>query len=283
MISYLWLDIKRFAVLVPGIVIFYLSVRDIFPFFDKRLPFAFAFLATYILGAYVLIPAILRLWRIIVPANHLPLYCITPDGYASDPLNIGIIGSRRQLIKAMTAAGWYKTDRRTLGNLTHAALAILLNRSYPATPVSSLYLFGRKQDISFEKSLTRNHGRGRRHHVRFWATTYEDLNTLSATSIHWYNRRAQPQTTNLLWVGAASQDIGLTFIKHSLQITHRVVPDTDSERELIVRQLETSQLAKTLTTIELFSPYRLTNRAWGGRHGYLSTDGKMTIVRLNFN
>ncbi len=46
-------------------------------------------------------PALIRLFRIIHPPDHLPLYCVTPDGFASDPLNIGLISTRRQLIHAM--------------------------------------------------------------------------------------------------------------------------------------------------------------------------------------
>jgi hypothetical protein len=271
---------KRFAVLIPGILIAYLSVRDILPYFDKRLPLAIAIFVTYALGAYVLIPAILRAWRIILPANHLPLYCVTPDGYASDPLNVGVIGSRTQLINAMTAAGWTVSDPRTPRNLIHGLFAIVFKKPYEASPMSTLYLFGRKQDIGFEKLLTKNNGRGHRHHVRFWATTFSDINSLSAETIHWYDRRNQPHTANLLWVGAASRDIGITFVKHTLQLTHMVIPDTNSERELIVEQLTRTGLAEALSIVKLVLPYKLINRAWRGWHGYLLTDGKMAIVRL---
>lgn len=90
---------KRFAVLIPGIIIAVFSVHNVFPFLDKRIPDSLAVFVTYILGAYVLIPALIRLVRIVRPINHLPLYCVTPDGFASDPVNIGIIGTRMQLIQ----------------------------------------------------------------------------------------------------------------------------------------------------------------------------------------
>ena len=93
MIQYFLRIGKRLAVLVPGLVIPYLSVNSIFPYFDTQLPLGFAVLFTYGLGAYVLVPAVIRLFRIIRPADHLPLYCVTPDGFASDPINIGIIGT----------------------------------------------------------------------------------------------------------------------------------------------------------------------------------------------
>lgn len=267
---------KRFAVLLPGIVIAYLSVRDIFPYFDKRLPLGFAIFLTYVLGAYVLVPALIRLFRIVRPANHLPLYCVTPDGFASDPLNIGIMATRRELISAMEQAGWYVADPRRGHYMVRQILSTVYGWAYPNAPVSSLYLFGRKQDLAFEIPL---HGaaNGSRHHVRFWATTFQDREHLTVRSIHWHHRRSHVQGDNLLWVGSASLDVGIGFIRHNLQITHTIDPDTNKERDLIVKQLKDRKLAKRVETIELDKPYRLINRVMSG---YLNTDGKMSIVHL---
>lgn len=269
--------LKRFAVLVPGLVIAYFSVRDIFPYFDKRLPLALAILLTYILGAYVLIPAAIRVIRIIWPPRHLPLYCVTPDGFASDPVNVGIIGSRDELIKTMKVAGWHVADAHTLRNIARQVLSTLIGWRYLRAPVSHLYLFGRKQDIAFEMSI-RGAGVGYRHHVRFWATTFDSKRHLSARDIHWQHRRAElVKGEQLLWVGAASLDSGIAPIRHNLQITHMIHPDTNRERDLIVEQLETAGFAKKIETVKLGSPYRLANRAL---RGYLQTDGKMKVVRL---
>ncbi|HEX7633343.1 MAG TPA: LssY C-terminal domain-containing protein [Candidatus Saccharimonadales bacterium] len=276
MIQYGSRFLKRFAVLLPGIVIAYFSVRDIFPYFDRRLPLGLAILVTYAIGAYVLIPAIIRVFRIFRPANHLPLYCVTPDGFASDPLNIGIIATRRQLITTMEKAGWFVADPHRGQYLVRHVLSILLGWPYPHAPVSSLYLFGRKQDVAFEIPIE-GAGTGSRHHVRFWATTYKDKQKLTVQSIHWHRRRAHVEGDNLLWVGAASLDSGIAPIKHNLQITHMIHPDTNRERELIISQLRSADLLRTTQTIALDKPYRLTNRAFGG---YLHTDGKMTVVKL---
>lgn len=275
MIQYIVRQAKRFAVLIPGIVIAYFSVREIFPYFDKRLPLSVAILVTYVLAAYVLIPAAIRLARIVIPANHLPLYCVTPDGFASDPLNIGIIGTRRELITAMEAAGWYVADRHSMKNVVRMIASTLVGQVYRHAPVSSMYLFGRKQDIAFEIPL--ENSVGERHHVRFWATTYDDRPQLQVHNIAWHHRRAHVFGDNLLWVGAASLDVGINVIRHNLQVTHMIDPDTDSERELIVKQLQDiGRVAKT-SALKLDNPYRLINRVW---RGYLQTDGKMTIVRL---
>src|SRR5258708_745426 len=153
MIQFFLRPAKRFAVLLPGIVIAYFSVRDVFPYFNRRLPDAYAVLATYILGAYVLVPALIRLFRILRPATHLPLYCVTPDGFASDPLNIGIVATRRELIQAMEQTGWYMADSHTIKHLVRHVLSVVFGWDYPTAPLSNLYLFGRKQDLAFEIPL----------------------------------------------------------------------------------------------------------------------------------
>lgn len=275
MINYVVRFLKRFAVLIPGIVIAYFSVRTIFPLFDKRLPLGIAIFFTYVVAAYVLTPALIRLIRIFMPAKHLPMYCITPDGFASDPLNIALIGSREQLIKAMQDAGWHVADRLSPRNILRQIVSAALKRPYPTAPMSRLYLFGRKQDVGFEIPL--NGSRGHRHHVRFWATTYEDGQEITFHSIHWSNRRKILGKPELLWVGAASRDTGFGFIRHNVQLTHMIDPDTNTERNLITKQLLDNKSAKMLTDIHLGQPYRLINRVW---RGYLQSDGLMRVLKL---
>jgi SAM-dependent methyltransferase len=275
MIQYLFRLAKRFAVLLPGIIIAYLSVRDVFPFFHRRLPVSLAIFVTYILGAYVFVPALTRAYRILRPAGHLPVYCVTPDGFASDPMNIGIIGTRKQLIQSMERAGWYMADPHSPRYLFRHALSFLLGWEYPNAPVSHLYLFGRKQDLAFEIPIS---GAGNRHHVRFWATTYEEGKRLTVHSISWHHRSSRVEGDNLLWVGAASLDTGIAPIRHNLQLTHMIHPDTNKERELIEEQLRLQNLVKRTSSIKLDKPYRLINRAL---LGYLNADGIMTIIWLN--
>jgi len=265
----------RFAILLPGIAIAYLSIRDIFPYFDHRLPDGIAILATYALGAYVLVPGLIRLFRILYPPSHLPLYCVTPDGFASDPLNVGIIGTRRELINAMQKSGWYLADPHSPRHTIRHMLSTVYGWSYPTAPMSTLYLFGRKQDLAFEIPIEGS--AGNRHHVRFWATTYENKRPLTFRSIYWHHRDRHVQGDNLLWVGAASLDIGIGFIRHNLQFTHMVDPDTNRERQLIIKKLRAKNLVKSVETVELGRPYRLINRVITGS---LHTDGKMAVISL---
>jgi len=266
---------KRLAVLLPSLVVAYLSIFNIFPWLNDHLPLVAALILTYLLGAYVLIPATIRVFRILFPVSHLPHYSVTRDGFASDPLNIAIIGTRQQLDQALAAAGWHRADRLTLRSGVKMALSTVYNWSYPTGPVSSLYLFGRAQDQAFQKPFS-NGNTGSRHHVRFWATNFDDDENLSVRSIDWQHRQKHLQHDRLLWVGAASRDIGVTFVRHNAQLTHLVDSDTNAERELLVSELVTSKQMRLKRTVALGAPYKLPNiRGWTG---HLHTDGKMSVL-----
>jgi len=83
-------------------------------------------------------------------------------------------------------------------------------------PVSDLYLFGRKQDLAFERPIGDNPRK--RHHVRFWR--WDEL------------KDGRP-----VWFGAATLDerVGLSYTTG--QVTHHIGPDVDAERALIASTL----------------------------------------------
>lgn len=275
MIQYSFRFIKRFAILIPGLIIAYLSVFKIFPYFEDQLPLTIAIFVTYILAAYILIPAIIRVLRSIFPAKHLPLYCVTPDGFASDPLNVGIESTQQELIAIMEAADWHVADKIGVLSSFKQITSTLLSQPYATAPVSYLYLFGRRQDIAFEKSI--NGKRGGRHHVRFWATTYQQDSPLNRDTIHWSKRQPPDVSKKVLWVGAASLDGGVTLIRHNFQISHMIHPDTNNEREFIVTELRALKIVQKITQVKLGKAYKLTNRVW---RGYLLSDGIMTVLQL---
>ncbi len=268
---------QRLFVLTLGAGIIYLTVRYFFPFFDNQVPQALALLATYIFTAYLFIPAVIRFVRLFWAPNHIPLYCVTPDGFASDPINIGVIGDRNQLKRAMEKAGWFTADRRTLLTILRLGRSILLRQPYQTAPFSSLYLFGRKQDIGFQKPFKDNPSY--RHHVRFWACNIETPEDFHEDVNFWqrFHRPSVDKVSRQLWVGAASKDVGIVPIKHNAQLTHMIHPDTNAERELIVHDLRMSHsVAKTITE-RVHSGLSLPNRAL---RGVLEADGKVKICIL---
>jgi len=270
--------LKHFIVLLLGGAVVYLVVTQVFPFFDDRTPLALALFATYLVTAYLVIPLAFRLFRLFYQPIHLPLYCTTPDGFASDPVNIALIGGRRQVILAMEAAEWHRADRKTLLSVVHQVVYAVLKRSYPNAPVSSLYLFGRTQDLAFQKEIPGS--RGHRHHVRFWAADDALANEFSKRQVQFwkrFRRRNSRRADTGFWVGAASKDIGFSLIRHNAQITHLVHPNTRRERLLIARDLRRAGKLAGSRTMPAYRPVSLRNRAWRAR---LLSDGHVTICEL---
>lgn len=268
--------IKRFFVLIPGLFMAYLAAKEVYPFLDRRIPTGFAVFVTYILTAYLLIPALMRLIRIFIKPKHIPLYCITPDGFASDPINIGLVGTKAQVIAVMQKAGWYLADKKTIGSMFRMGLAIISSRSYPNAPLSSLYLFGRRQDLGFELPLDDNPKH--RHHVRFWLSE-PTISKQEREHLYFWQEHSpsKPRKERQLWIGAASLDTGLAFIRHNAQITHMINPDTNAERKLIVDHLQKTGEVKKTRSVTIGKPYQLRNRVW---RGILRSDGKLTICEL---
>jgi uncharacterized membrane protein YhdT len=269
--------VKRTAILLFGVVVIYLAVWRVFPFFDNRTPAYLALLCTYIAMAYFIIPLLFRVYRLFYHPIHLPLYCTTPDGFASDPINLVFIGTRRQVIQAMAAAGWRLADKHSLLNVARAVVLAATGNTYPNAPMSNLYLFGRKQEFGFEVQISGS--RGMRHHVRFWATDMDFDQKLEQHVKFWrrFYRPGKHHPDARLWVGAASKDSGFAPIRHNAQLTHMIDPDTNSERELIIADLRKGGHLKSIRRMKVNHPFSLRNRAL---RGYLTSDGKVAVVEL---
>lgn len=269
--------LQRLGVLLFGIIGIYLALWKFFPFFENRAPVSVALFATYIFTAYIFLPSIIRLFRIFYSPKHLPLYCVTPDGFPSDPINVGLIGSRSQIIRSMQSAGWSMADNKNLKSSLKLIIYTLIRKSYKSAPFSSLFLFGRKQDLGFQIQTSK--GSSNRHHVRFWACSTDDPDNFEAQIKFWHRfHKPQPHPKGkILWLGAASKDIGIKPIRHNFQLTHMIHPNTDAEREMIVNSLRAAHQVKKTRTKRVGLPLVLRNRVIGG---FLKTDGKIRICVL---
>lgn len=269
--------IKRLLIFLPGAAAAYLVIADVYPALDKRLPAGPAIIVAYFIGAYVLVPAIIRFIRIVEPPKHVPFYSTTPDGFASDPVQIGLFGTREQVITAMKRIGWYRADKRTPRTLVKMLVSIILSKPYHTAPFSTLFLLGRSQDLEFELPLD-NHPL-HRHHVRFWAVKPEVAEHFKEHVAFWHHHHPDKNQKDdkYLWLGAASLDAGFGLIRHNAQITHMIHPDTNAERELIVSALKKAKLCKRIKRIEIARPYQLRNRVITG---YLEADGILAVCEL---
>ncbi|GAC1357010.1 MAG: hypothetical protein NVS4B11_24650 [Ktedonobacteraceae bacterium] len=61
------------------------------------------------------------------------------------------VGSKDQIMRSFQKAGWLLPDPITAQTSAKIAADSISHRSYPTAPVSNLSVFGRVQDMAFEK------------------------------------------------------------------------------------------------------------------------------------
>ena len=214
-------------------------------------------LATYLLMAYVVIP-LLDKSKV---HRHPGLYAggkvtRTGTGLPGDPLNIALVGSEADLARALLAAGWHPATALGVGSSVRIAVDTVLDKPDPEAPVSSLYLFGRREDLAFEKPV--GHSPKERHHVRFWKTTDTEDN-------------------RTVWIGSATHDIGVELSRTTGQVTHHIAADVDAERDMLLGELTTARQVVATTWIDGFQT-ELQGKNGGGDPWH--TDGRLPVITL---
>jgi hypothetical protein len=173
------------------------------------------------------------------------------SGRPGDLINLVLIGTARNVDSAFRSAGWIAAAPHRAGALTRDILAALENRPNVGAPVSTQYFGGRPQDRAFD--LSGPNARFR-HHLRLWVLD-------SVTGI---------------WVGAASEDVGLDVNPLRGRATHRIDPHIDKECDRIVRDLEADACADLVAHVPVWDdPQRLHN-AQGQE---IVTDGRAVVIR----
>jgi hypothetical protein len=217
----------------------------------------FAVVVLYLLGAYLIAP---RLWKRhearLADFQAAPRVTHTASNIPGDPLNIGLLGTEEEVIRAMVAAGWNPADPLTFRSSARVVVDTILRKPDDQAPVSKLFLFGRKEDLAFEKPVGRSPKQ--RHHVRFWKIdqTYDDRTA---------------------WIGSAAYDTGVELGRTTGQVTHHISPDVDTERDLLVADLSKAISAKIVWLDGFHSQLQGKN---GGGDPW-RTDGRLAIVALS--
>ncbi len=261
---------QRLLVVALGVMTVWLIVF-VFRLVDRRAPSVLAVAFSYVVAAYVILPRSVQLGLKILHRQRVPSYTLTGDGLPGDPVNLVLIGTHRQLCAAFAAVGWAEADPLNLKNAWRMVRAFLLDSPYPTAPFSTLFLFGRKQDIGFQKCL--DDSPRRRHHIRFWALSLAHEAHLGTASF-WKSAKPPPAGAPALWVGAGTKDTGLSFTRLTFQITHATDADTNAERDFIVAQLSAIRLIEEITT------YRAGQHLLTKQVNHYVTDGEVTAARL---
>ena len=178
-------------------------------------------------------------------------------GNPGDMVNFLILGSEDEMKKVFTAAGWVKVDANVEATLLAGALASFSKESYLTMPMSPLYLFGRQQDYGWAHAepitvvASRNH-------LRVWKA---------------------PFTVNdqMLWVGAATHDIGFEKDQRNNGLTHKIDANVDLERDYVEKTLSSTGLVAEVTHFLPENPLQEAKTATGGT---FHSNGQVLVLKL---
>ncbi|MCB1866259.1 MAG: LssY C-terminal domain-containing protein [Chromatiales bacterium] len=149
--------------------------------------------------------------------ERLPCCVTNEDGTRDgDPLNLVFVGDSAAVLTALSRSGWSFTHRISLKTVQRLVGAALSGEAYPVAPVSSLYVFGRKQDFALQRART---DISRRNHMRLWLAPY----LVEGRQV---------------WIAQVSRDIGVKLTTESPTLTTHVIdPQVDLAREYVLHSL----------------------------------------------
>ena len=175
-----------------------------------------------------------------------------------DPLNIVVIGDLQDTYYSFMRSGWDETETIYSGSLWATAKSALSGSEYRYSPVSALYVFGRAQDVAFQKARTSIH---ERNHLRLWMTPLR------------YG--GEP-----VWIGQISRDIGVRFTRKTIT-THKIDPDVDETREYLVEDLAYAQSLGGFGYVSGVGPADFDNPRGNLTGDPYFTDGRRVVLFLS--
>ncbi len=149
--------------------------------------------------------------------EQLPCCVADADGKREgDPLNFVIVGDSADVLNSLSRSGWSFTHRIDFRTIRREVGAAVAGTSYPVAPVSSLYVFDRKQDVALQRA---RRSISQRNHMRLWQAPFR------------FEERP-------VWVGQVSRDIGVKVTPKSPTLTTHVIdPQVDATREYLLHSL----------------------------------------------
>jgi hypothetical protein len=214
-------------------------------------------LVVYGVLAYFFLPLVWKRYEHQKALAGFAMVTRTGDGIPGDPINVGLVGSKEDVLCAVHAAGWFPADPTTLSSSLKIIGSVVLDRPYHDAPVSRLYYDGKRQDFAFEKPAGKS--ADQRHHVRFWQ---------AADS----GEEGRP-----VWLGAVTFDRSVGFSHRDAKITHHISPDIDAERNLLSDDLKDAKVVESTYEVEGIGP-TINGHNGGGDSYYTDGDIKFSVL-----
>jgi hypothetical protein len=144
--------------------------------------------------------------------------CTTNSGATrdGDPLNLVVVESQKDPLMPFVARDWHLAMKLGVASMLETARAFIFRDEYLTSPVSPLYVFGRREDVVLQKARSTIN---ERIHARLWLTPYT-----------FESRR--------VWIGQVSRDIGVRLTDQTWNLTtHKIGPDVDFDRGYLLQDL----------------------------------------------
>lgn len=222
------------------------------------LVFALAGIGAIALVTHLIGPRLVSNYDAFPAMAQAPKRAVNARGIDADPLNVALVGSEAELTEAFRRAGWVAAEPVTRRSSVKIAASVLLHRPDSAAPVSPLYLYGRMQDLAFEREVGRS--ASRRHHVRLWLMP---------------NVRYQERP---VWLGGATFDVSAGISHRGLHPTHHIGPDVDEERDTLAADLIRAQQVAAMFRVTGVGLRFDAHNAEGDR---FDTDGELRVLVLS--
>ncbi len=216
-----------------------------------------AIVILYVSLAYIILPLAWTHHERQPKLAAAPMVTRTAQGIPGDALNVGLVGSRDDVVRAMHVAGWFPADPVTLKSSVEIIGSVLLDRPYRSAPVSPLYYDGRKEDFAFEKPSGKS--ADRRHHVRFWKVL----------------ERGEEERP--VFLGSVTFDRGVGLSHYTGAVTHHIAPDIDAERDGLTADLVKAKMVEALYQVTGIGPTLNGRNGEGDRY---FSDGEIHVARL---
>ncbi len=193
--------------------------------------------------------------------ENLPCCTTNAEGTDfGDPLNLVIIGDFMDVAATFSRRGWLPAEETYSTAVWKTIKSFLFGKRYRYSPISSLYAYGRHQDLARQKP---RHSIHERNHLRLW---YSPM-------------RFQGKP---VFIGQISRDIGVRFTTKTWPpVTHKIDPDIDEARHALVEDLLFSQMLVKVGWVQgvgRATPYRPRHNLTGDPY---FTDGLRTVLIID--
>ncbi len=188
-----------------------------------------------------------------VDIPHIPKFTETLAGNPQEPLGFIITApSDEVFVAAFQRAGWQLADPISFRSISTIATAAILGRPYNTAPITPSFWNAQIHTFGFEKSTDTNNV-AQRHHARFWKTDFRDTRNMN------------------IYVGTASLDTNIKWF-----VTHRIGPDIDTEKTILIRDLQQAQAIRSVYQQPFVDP--ILGKNFSGDQFF--TDGQVYIGEL---